>query len=62
MQNYKKRLNEELIDDKHQNFWLNNTQNYLLDKDKENNASNNTNIYSSSINNNVNKSNKVLFA
>ena len=58
VQNYKKRLNEELIDYKHQNFSLNNTQNYLLDK--ENNTFNNTNIYSSSINNNVNKSNKVL--
>ena len=59
VQNYKKRLNEELlIDYKHQNFSMNNTQNYLLDK--ENNAFNNTNIYSSSINNNVNKSNKVL--
>jgi len=59
VQNYKKRLNEELlIDYKHQNFSMNNTQNYLLDK--ENNAFNNTNIYSSSVNNNVNKSNKVL--
>ena len=56
VQNYKKRLNEELIDYKNQNFSLNNTQNHLIDK--ENNVLNNTNIYSSIVNNNINKNNK----
>ena len=58
VQNYKKRLNEELIDYKNQNFSLNNTQNHLIDK--ENNVLNNTNIYSSIVNNNINKNNKFI--
>ena len=58
VQNYKKRLNEELIDYKKLNFSLNNTQNHLIEK--ENNAFNNTNIYSSIANNNIDKNNKFL--
>ena len=55
IKDYKNKLKEESFDYKSQNYSLNRTQNYLIDK--ENNYFNNTNVYMSSINNNYNKNN-----